>query len=140
MKVYKNFTDLAREVNVKEYDLEIAYQKWINSSIMKIGNTKIIKHIKDNEQHFVIINKEDNLDCKEYIMEYKISDYSWRVYVDDVEGWQECKVIDVKNIGLDINEATVVCKSGTQLNRIVKYAYDEEGEDMVADGCIYGIE
>ena len=58
--------------------------------------------------------------------------------MDDLEGWQECKVLNIENTRLGINRATVLCSSGTQLNRLVKFALDED--EIKPDRCIYFIE
>lgn len=70
-------------------------------------------------------------------MKYELNDYVWKVYVDDIEKWQPCKVIDINNTRMGIDRATVVCESGTQLNRRVKFVTDEEDEGFKADGSIY---
>lgn len=67
----------------------------------------------------------------------KNPNYVWKVYVDDYEKWQYCKVINIDNLGMEIKRATVLCESGTQVNRWVKYIFDEEDEDMIPDRCIY---
>ena len=71
-------------------------------------------------------------------MEYEQYQYLWKVYVDDLEGWQECKVLDIENTRLEVHRATVLCSSGTQLNRRVKFALDED--EIKPDRCIYFIE
>lgn len=81
---------------------------------------------------------ESNEDCKKYIMDHEQFIYDWKVYVDGIEGWQECKLIDIQNIKLGVKRATVVCPSGTQLNRIVKFVDDES--EIISDGCIYFME
>ena len=80
---------------------------------------------------------ENNEDCKKYIMEYEQFVYDWKVYVDDIEEWQDCKLIDIQNIRLGINRATVICSSGTQLNRRVRFVNEEY--EIKSDGCIYFI-
>ena len=72
-----------------------------------------------------------------YFMEYEKNEYRWIVYVDDIEKWQECKVLDVDNKRLGINRATVVTTTGTQLNRRVKFIIGPEDEDFKQDRCIY---
>lgn len=57
------------------------------------------------------------------------NNYKIMVYVDGIEKWQECKVINIKN-----HRATVRTKLGTQLNRVIKYT-----EDIKEDGCVYFI-
>ena len=82
---------------------------------------------------------ENDNDCKKYIMQYEQFIYNWKVYVDDIEGWQPCKLISIQNTKLGIDRATIVCpQSGTQLNRRVKFVTDED--EIKADGCIYFIE
>ena len=71
-------------------------------------------------------------------MKYKIKDYDWKVYVDDLEGWQNCKVLNIKNNGLDITRATVETECGTKVNRLVDYAMDKE--DLVANRCVFMVE
>lgn len=56
--------------------------------------------------------------------------YKAMVYVDPIEKWQECEVINISNY-----RATVRTEYGTQLNRIVKYT-----NEIKPDGCIYFIE
>lgn len=50
-----------------------------------------------------------------------------KVYVDSIEGWQDCKIIHSYR-----DRAVVITKTGTQLNRILKMT-----EDYREDGCIY---
>jgi hypothetical protein len=49
------------------------------------------------------------------------------VYVDDIEGWQECEVINFYS-----NRAVVITSTGTQLDRIYKGKVEPR-----ADRCIY---
>lgn len=60
-----------------------------------------------------------------------LDNYTVKVYVDPIEKWQECEVINLSSC-----RATVKTKLGTQLNRIVKYA---ENKDLKEDGCVYFI-
>lgn len=59
----------------------------------------------------------------------KNNDYKYiaKVYVDDIEEWQECKIIRMYG-----DRAIVFTRTGTQLNRIFKNT-----ENVKADGCIY---
>lgn len=50
-----------------------------------------------------------------------------KVYVDSLEGWQECKIVHMYS-----DRAVVITKNGTQLNRILKTT-----DNAVADGCVY---
>lgn len=56
--------------------------------------------------------------------------YKVMVYVDPIEKWQECEVINISNC-----RAIVETKYGTQLNRVFKYT-----DEIKEDGCIYFIE
>ena len=135
MNIYKSFDELAKGINKPVCEVDEAWSKWIGRTYMLVGEVEVMKHIRDNKIHFITFDSKDNTECKNYMMEYEINKYDWKVYVDDIEGWQECKVVDIENTRLGIDRATVVCESGTQLNRIVKYALDED--ELIADGCIY---
>ena len=50
----------------------------------------------------------------------------------------EREVLDIENTRLEVHRATVLCSSGTQLNRRVKFALDED--EIKPDRCIYFIE
>lgn len=56
--------------------------------------------------------------------------YKVIVYVDPIEKWQECEIINISNY-----RAIVRTKYGTQLNRVFKYT-----NEIKPDGCIYFIE
>ena len=62
-------------------------------------------------------------------MNIKNDDYKYvaKVYVDDIEGWQECKIIHMYR-----DRAVVITRTGTQLNRIFKNT-----ENAKEDRCIY---
>lgn len=137
MKVFHDIESLAKELGVTYMYIEDAYDKWIGHGYMFIGDTEIKVHIKDDNFHYVIVDEGDDNDIKEYFMTYMLEKYIWKVYVDDIEKWQECKVIDIQIEETEITRATVVIKTGTQLNRIAKYVLDEEDEDFKADGCVY---
>lgn len=140
MKVFKGFSELAIGVNKSVIEIEEAWEIWIGRSYMYIGEVEVMKHVVNNELHFGVFDSQDNNDCKEYIMNYELNEYAWKVYVDDIEGWQNCKVIDINNTILGINRATVICESGTQLKRVVKFVLDEDDEDFKLDRCVYYME
>ena len=50
-----------------------------------------------------------------------------KVWVDEVKGWQDCKIIHMYR-----DRAVVVTRSGIQLDRIFKAT-----ENLIEDGCIY---
>lgn len=138
MKIFNNIKDLSKELNIPEWKCERDLQKFIGHDYAIIEGTEIKVAIKDNEFNYIVLDLESNEDCKKYFMEYEQYYYKWKVYVDDLEGWQECKVLNIENTRLGINRATVLCSSGTQLNRVVKFALDED--EIKPDRCIYFIE
>lgn len=140
MKVFKGFSELAIGVNKSVVEIEEAWEIWIGRSYMYIGEVEVMKHVVNNELHFVVFDSQDSNDCKEYMINYELKEYEWKVYVDDIEGWQSCKVIDINNTRLVINRATVICESGTQLNRVVKFVLDENDEEFKPDRCVYYME
>lgn len=138
MNVFNNIKDLSKELKVEEWKCERDLQKFIGHDYAIIEGAEIKVAIKDNEFNYIVLDLESNDDCKQYFMEYEQYYYTWKVYVDDLEGWQECKVLNIENTRLGINRATVLCSSGTQLNRLVKFALDED--EIKPDRCIYFIE
>ena len=125
-------------MNIPEWKCERDLQKFIGHDYAIIEGTEIKVAIKDNEFNYIVLDLESNEDCRKYFMEYEQYQYLWKVYVDDLEGWQECKVLDISNTKSEIHRATVLCSSGTQLNRLVKFALDED--EIKPDRCIYFIE
>lgn len=140
MKAFNNYNQLATELNVQCWEVIEAQDKWIGHSYMYVGDIEIKIHVKNEEIHYVLVNEEDDADCKQYIMTYEIFEYDWKVYVDDIEGWQPCAVIDISNTKLEIDRAVVRTTYGTQINRMVKFVIDEEDQDFKQDGCIYFME
>ena len=138
MKVFNNIEDLAKEVNVPTWKCERDLQKFIGHDYAIIEDTEIRVAVKNNEFNYIVLDLESNEDCRKYFMEYEQYQYLWKVYVDDLEGWQECKLLDIKNTKSEIHRATVLCSSGTKLNRLVKFALDED--EIKPDRCIYFIE
>lgn len=138
MKIFNNIKDLSKELNIPEWKCERDLQKFIGHDYAIIEDTEIKVAIKDNEFNYIVLDLESNEDCRKYFMEYEQYQYLWKVYVDDLEGWQECKVLDIENTRLEVHRATVLCSSGTQLNRRVKFALDED--EIKPDRCIYFIE
>ena len=137
MKIFKSFNQLAKGIGKSYLEIEESWDMWLGRSYMHIGDVEVMKHIKDNELHFVVFNNEDDEECRQYMMQYEIHEYEWCVYVDDIEKWQSCRVINIENTRMGIDRATVICESGTQVNRIVKFVIDREDEDFQADRCIY---
>ncbi len=138
MKIFNNIKDLSKELNIPEWKCERDLQKFIGHDYAIIEDTEIRVAVKNNEFNYIVLDLESNEDCRKYFMEYEQYQYLWKVYVDDLEGWQECKVLDIENTRLEVHRATVLCSSRTQLNRRVKFALDED--EIKPDRCIYFIE
>ena len=135
MKIFNNIKDLSKELNIPEWKCERDLQKFIGHDYAIIEDTEIRVAVKNNEFNYIVLDLESNEDCRKYFMEYEQYQYLWKVYVDDLEGWQECKVLDIENTRLEVHRATVICSTGTQLNRVVKFALDED--ELEPDRCIY---
>lgn len=137
MKVFNNISDLSKGLGFKDIEVERALNKYIGHNYAVINEKEIMISNKGNKLNYIVIDTNNNDDCKEYFMEFKQYDYSWKVYVDDLEGWQECKLIDIQNTRLGIDRATVITEADTKLNRLVKFAIDED--EIKPDRCIYFI-
>lgn len=139
MKVFSSIVDLGKELGVLQElgELEESFTKNQMSDYFIYKGTEIKVGTKNNNINFIVIDNENDADCKKYFMEYEKNQYRWIVYVDDIEKWQECKVLDVDNNRLGINRATVVTTLGTQLNRRVKFITGPEDDDFKQDRCIY---
>lgn len=142
MKVFNNIIDLAKELDMlKEIDkLEAAYERNLGHDCFIYKDVEVRVGSENNNIQFILFDVNNNADCKEYFMEYEKNQYKWLVYVDDIEKWQECNVLDVNNTRLGINRATVVTTLGTQLNRRVKFIIGHEDDDFKQDRCIYYFE
>lgn len=137
MKVFNNISDLSKGLGIKDIEVERTLNKYIGHNYAVINNKEIMISNKGNKLSYIIIDSNNNEDCKKYFMKYEQFDYNWKVYVDDLEGWQECKLIDIQNTRLGIDRATVITEAGTRLNRLVKFAIDED--EIKPDRCIYFI-
>lgn len=138
MKEFDSIFEVAKFFNLKIYDVAENYENQFWRGIFYAGENQIKIESLDNKIKYVYVDEKDNESCNEYLMKYKIKDYDWKVYVDDLEGWQNCKVLNVKNNGLDITRATVETECGTKVNRLVDYAMDKE--DLVANRCVFMVE
>lgn len=138
MKVFKCFEELAYYFNKPVGEIERIYDNQMHRGMFLIDNQEIKVHVKENRFNYVIVDDKDNEDCKKYLIEYETNNYKWVVYVDDIEKWQRCELLDVYNNGLEITRAVVRTQYNTQLNRRCNYAFDEE--EIKADGCIYFID
>lgn len=139
MKIFSNLFNLAEELGgiVHLPELEYAYERNFGRDYFMYGDLEVKVVGKDNNLRFVLVDIEDDKDCKDYIMTYELDDYTWKVYVDDIEGWQSCKVIDIHNVKLGIRRATVITAAGTQINRVAKFITDKDDEDLMQDGSVY---
>ena len=142
MKVFNNIVDLSKELGLLQElgELEEAFSRNLGYDYFIYKDIEIKVGVKNNNINFILLVNEDDTDCKKYFMEYEKNEYRWIVYVDDIEKWQECKVLDVNNTRLGINRATVVTTLGTQLNRFVKFITGPEDTDFKQDRCIYFFE
>lgn len=135
---FNNFIELAKYFDVCSYNIEKEYYSnaWRGSFFIK--DTEIIPCVNDESLKFVILNRNDSNDCNKFIMNYELNDYDWKVYVDDIEGWQNCTVLSIENNSFDIKRATVETERGTIVDRVVKYIDDEK--DIKKNGCVFMIE
>lgn len=138
MKEFDSIFEVAKFFNLKIYDVAENYENQFWRGIFYAGENQIKIESLDNKIKYVYVDEKDNKSCNEYLMKYKIKDYDWKVYVDDLEGWQNCKVLKIENDGLDIIRATVETEYGTKVNRLVDYAMDKE--DLVANRCVFMVE
>ena len=138
MKEFDDILDVAKFFNMKIYDVVENYENQFWRGSFFAGENQIKIESLDNRIKYVYVDEKDNKSCNEYLMKYKIKDYDWKVYVDDFEKWQNCKVLKLENDGLDIVRATVETEHGTKLNRLVDYAIDKE--DLVANRCVFMVE
>lgn len=139
MKEFKfsEMDKLAKELDCEEWEVEQKYQdeSWrgqlfINGRFVNIETIDdeilliLIEHIKDED--------------RDYFLKYSIKNYKIMCYIDDIEKWQECELLDIKNFDTDHERAVVKTKNDTQVNRLTKFIYDEN--ELKADGCVYFIE
>ena len=138
MKEFDNILDIAKCFNLKQWEVMDKYEEQGWRGRFFLGDIEIKIESFNNKLKYVHVNEKDDNDCKKYLMKYDVPKYDWRVYVDDLEGWQNCKVLNIENKGLDIIRATVETEYGTKINRLVDYAMDKE--DIVANRCVFMIE
>lgn len=138
MKEFNSIIEIANFFNMKIYDVVENYEDKLCRGTLFVGENKIKIESLNHELKYVYVDENDNKDCEEYLMKYDIGKYDWKVYVDDLEGWQNCKVLNIKNKGLDIIRATVETECGTKVDRLVKYALDKD--ELVANRCVFMIE
>lgn len=138
MRVFKHLGDVAKGLGVKDWEVQKQFEKYfLRSTYMPVGEVTVYFHSGDTGLNYVVFDKNDNEDCKKYMMEYELDNYDWEVKTDDIVGIEKCKVIDITNTKRGIDRATVITESGTQLNRRVVFISDKEDEDYKNDGCIY---
>ena len=130
MKILKTLKDVTKEVNGIQKEVEKSYI-WNLGCSYFFANGVDVK-ITDNE--FVILDGTDK-EYQDFFIKCESNDYEYKVYVDDLEKWQKCRVIGVSVNGEDLRRMTVITETGTQLNRICKFVCDEE--DCIADRCVY---
>ena len=135
MKVFNSLKEIAEGLEVKGWEVQKAYEDNSHRGVIFIkGRSLIIRPVKNNLL-YIELDVKNSEDYKAYFMGYEKEDYHYKVYVDGIEGTQDCKVLNIDNIQTEIKRATVITDSGTQLNRVFKYVF-EDGE-VKNDGCIY---
>ena len=139
MEVCKNFRELSKCTGINEYEIEKSWEKFIQRGSCSLNGKCFDIHSKNNEVHFVNFDSSNDEECKKYFLNYEINDYTATVYVDDIEKWQLCTVLDVLNVKDEIERAIVTTKLGTRLNRMVKFVIDED-DQILEDGYIYFID
>ena len=138
MKIFNNYEEVAEFLGCNGWEVDKAFQKYVGFDYMVVNDVELRIVVDNNKLKFVHVDKNDNEDYKEFMMKYELKNYVWKVYVDDIEGWQEVKQIkNITNKFWGINRATIITSNGTQLHRRVKFVIDEEDEELKSDGCIY---
>lgn len=137
MKVLNNLTEVAKEINVGIERVQREFKESFPRMIMNIKNNVIMIEGSEYKPEYILVDLKSDQDCKEYIMNYEVNRVECEVYTDGIVGVEKCKIIDIVNDKWEILRATVITKSGTQLNRIVKLVNDKDDEDYKQDGCVY---
>ena len=142
MKEFNDLNEIAENFGVKYVDVLKNHEEqgWRGKFFVDNKEIKIetINNKDNKELKYVYVDEKDNKSCKDYLMKYEVPNMHWKVYVDDLEGWQNCDVLNIDNNGLDIISATVKTDYGTTLNRLVEYALDVE--DIKTNRNIFMIE
>lgn len=138
MKEFDNILDIARCFNLKQWEVIDKYEEQGWRGKFFLGDKEIKIESLDDKLKYVYVDEKNDKDCKEYLLKYEVSKYNWKVYVDNLEGWQNCKVLNIDNNGLDIRRATVETEYGTKVNRLVNYAMDKE--ELVPNRCVFMME
>ena len=138
MKILNNLGEVAEELKVEHWIVQKQFEKYfLRNNYMMIGDLSIYFKSGKDRLDYVVVDDNNDEDCKQYMIKYELDEYNWEVKTDDIVGVEKCKVIDITNTRMGIDRATVITESGTQLNRIVKFIIDKEDEDYKKDGCIY---
>ena len=132
MKVLNNLIEVTKETKGVYSEIEKAYLRNLGCSYF-FANEVEVKIVYDK---FVILDGS-NEDYQNFFMKYEVNDYEYKVYVDDLEKWQKCKVIGASANGEDLKRLTAVTELGTQLNRVCKFVFDGNDERCITDGCVY---
>lgn len=138
MRVFNSFNEVADFTRCRSWEVEEAFINYTGCGYMVVNEVEFQIVNYDGGLKYVFVDKNNNSDIKDFIMAYEKEAYDWKVYVDDIEKWQPIEeIIDIKNTYWEIDRAVVITKSGTQVNRRVKYVLGEEDTDLKSDGCIY---
>lgn len=138
MKICRNLSEVSTELKVEEWETQKAFEKYfLRGNYMKVNEFLVYFEDGGDRIDYVIVDLNDNADCREYMLKYELDNFEWEVKTDDIVGVEKCKVIGIDNTRMGINRATVITETGTQLNRRVVFILDKEDEDYRKDGCIY---
>lgn len=139
MKEFKfsEMDKLAEKIGCKEWEILKNYEDNSWRGQLFINGRFVNIEVIDDELLLILIEHIKGED-EEYFMKYSVKNYKIMCYIDDIEQWQECELLNIKNFDTDCERATVKTKNNTQVNRLTKNIYDEE--ELKADGCIYFIE
>ena len=122
LKEFDSVFEVAKYFKVKELDVVRNYESEKELGKFFVDDKEIKIEFLNNRIKYVYVNEKDDKDCRKYLMKYEVPKYNWKVHIDDIEGFQDCKVIKVENIGLDIIRAIAVLENGIKVKRFVEYA------------------
>lgn len=139
MKEFKfsEMDKLAEEIGCKEWEILKNYEDNSWRGQLFINGRFINIEVIDDELLLILIEHTKDED-RDYFLKYSVKNYKIMCYIDDIEKWQECELLDIINFNTAFERAIVKTNNGTQVNRVTKNIYDEE--ELKADGCIYFIE
>lgn len=137
MKVFKSYKEIAEFMGVEEVVVEDFYFRFLGCDYFVVYGVEFkVVFEEDLSRSFLYI--ESDKDFKEYFLKYEAPKYRWLCYIDDYEKWQPVKILNITVHEHEIIRATVIAyTTETQVNRWVKYVFDESDPDFIPDRCIY---